>query len=84
MVLVPVLAFLILRQRPRPGALAGLALAILGLLILAGNERRGPLESSLNWGDVLMLLAAVAAALRIVLIAAPLREVPALPLNAAQ
>jgi drug/metabolite transporter (DMT)-like permease len=83
-VLVPVLAFLLLRQRPRPGALAGLALAIMGLLILAGNEQRGPLESNLNWGDVLMLLAAVAAALRIVLIAAPLREVPALPLNAAQ
>jgi drug/metabolite transporter (DMT)-like permease len=83
-VLVPVLAFPILRQRPRPGALAGLALAIMGLLILAGNERRGPLESSLNWGDMLMLLAAVAAALYTVLLATPLREVPALPLNAAQ
>jgi drug/metabolite transporter (DMT)-like permease len=83
-VLVPVLALPILRQRPSRGTLAGLALALAGLLILAGNERRGLLESSLNWGDVLMLLAAIAAALRIVLIAVPLREVPALPLNAAQ
>lgn len=63
--MVPVLEFLLFRRLPAPAALAGLALAFLGLALISGIS---PGNFTLGQGEWLTLIAAAAAALEIVLI----------------
>lgn len=63
--LVPVLQWLVLRQRPRPMVWAAIALAFLGLMLLAGTDG---LAIGIGLGEVLTALGAVAIAIEILLI----------------
>lgn len=58
---VPLLQFLIIRQMPHKGNLAGLAVVTLGMILLAGS-----IGGSLNRGDLLSLLSALSFAFYIV------------------
>ena len=60
-VIVPVLAIVMLRQRPTRGAVVGIVLATVGLALLSLNE-----NLSLGYGDLLTLGCAVAFAFHIV------------------
>ena len=74
-VIVPVLAALLLRQRPAGATLVGVALATVGLGLLSLGD-----EVSIELGDLLMLGCAVSFALHIVAVGrfAPRRDVLAL------
>jgi drug/metabolite transporter (DMT)-like permease len=61
--LVPVFAFLLLRQKPTLGAIVGFVLSLTGLFLLSSNDKFN-LEFGL--GEVLILGAAIAFALHIV------------------
>ena len=58
---VPILQFLIIRQKPHKGNLAGLGVVTLGMILLAG-----PMGGSPNRGDLLSLLSAISFAFYIV------------------
>lgn len=62
-VFVPLLSFLVLRRRPHPLTLAGLALAVAGLVLLTGGA-----GTALGRGEVLTLGCAVAFAAHIVIL----------------
>jgi drug/metabolite transporter (DMT)-like permease len=62
-VFVPLLSFLVLRRRPHPLTLAGLALAVAGLVMLTGGA-----GTALGRGEVLTLGCAVAFAAHIVIL----------------
>ncbi len=61
MVFTPLFAYAISRTRPRTEHLTGLLVALGGFLLLSlpGGDRAGGTES-VNWGDLLVLLAAMA------------------------
>jgi drug/metabolite transporter (DMT)-like permease len=63
--IVPLLQWAVFRRAPRPAALAGVALAFAGLLLLAGPGARG---LALDAGEVVTLVSTVAIAGEIVLI----------------
>ncbi len=62
--LVPVLQWIILRRRPRLASWIGVALAFLGLLLVAAPEK----GLMLGWGETLTLISTVAIALEIIFI----------------
>lgn len=62
-VLVPVLEALIIKTKPTKSSIAGIILAVVGLWFLTTN-----IDFSINFGDFLTLLCAVAFAMQIVLI----------------
>ncbi|WP_091438828.1 DMT family transporter [Geodermatophilus poikilotrophus] len=63
--IVPLLQWAVFRRAPRPAALAGVALAFAGLVLLAGPGATG---LSLSAGEVVTLVSTVAIAAEIVLI----------------
>jgi drug/metabolite transporter (DMT)-like permease len=61
--LVPVFAFLILKQRPTQGAIVGFVLSLVGLFLLSFNDK---FNLVFGFGEMLILGAAIAFALHIV------------------
>jgi len=61
--LVPVFAFLLLRQKPTQGAIVGFVLSLTGLLLLSFNDK---FNLVFGFGEILILGAAIAFALHIV------------------
>lgn len=70
-VLVPLLLVLVYRRAPSGAALAGVALATVGLLLLTG-----PSGGGFSTGDLLVLLAAVAFAFQVLAVDRHAREIP--------
>ncbi|MER5424208.1 DMT family transporter [Streptosporangium roseum] len=63
--IVPLLQWVAFRRAPKPAALAGVGLAFLGLILLAGPASTG---LTLSFGEVVTLVSAVAIAAEILLI----------------
>src|SRR5271157_1605478 len=61
--LVPVFAFLLLRQRPTQGAILGIVLSLTGLFLLSFNDK---FNLAFGLGEILIFGAAIAFALHIV------------------
>ncbi len=61
--LVPVFAFLLLRQKPTQGAIVGFVLSLTGLFLLSFNDK---FNLAFGLGEILILVAAIAFALHIV------------------
>lgn len=61
--LVPVFAFLLLRQKPKQGAIVGFALSLTGLFLISFNDQ---FNLTFGLGETLILGAAIAFALHIV------------------
>ncbi len=68
-VFVPLLAFVILRRRPHPVTLVGIAVAVAGLVLLTDPGGSGD-ASGFGWGEVLTLGCAVAFAAHVVILGA--------------
>ncbi|MEJ8547051.1 DMT family transporter [Brevibacillus borstelensis] len=78
-VLVPLFAFLILRNRIKPTAVVGVLLAAIGLYLLTQNQ-----TLSFNTGDLLVFGCAICFALQIVVTGKYAPQFPALPLAIVQ
>jgi drug/metabolite transporter (DMT)-like permease len=61
--LVPVFAYLLLRQKPTQGAIIGFVLSLAGLFLLSFNDK---FNLAFGLGEILILVAAIAFALHIV------------------
>jgi len=61
--LVPVFAFLLLRQKPTQGAIVGFALSLIGLFLISFNDK---FNLTFGLGETLILGAAIAFALHVV------------------
>lgn len=68
-VFVPVLAFVILRRRPHPVTLVGIAVAVAGLVLLTDPGGSGD-SAGFGWGELLTLGCAVAFAAHVVILGA--------------
>ncbi len=78
-VLVPLLAFFILKQKPRSIAIVGSILAVIGLFMLTVGD-----ATALNIGDLLVLGCAFAFTMHIILISKYTNQFPALLLTIGQ
>lgn len=78
---VPLLSAVVLRRPPRPATVAGVAVAIAGLLLLAGDAGAG---GGLGRGEALTLACAVAFAAHIVVVAEVAPRFDTVQLTAAQ
>jgi drug/metabolite transporter (DMT)-like permease len=74
------LSMLLLAERPRAGALAGVALAVAGVAVLSWHPGGG----ATLLGDALVLLDVLCASLAVILTARLVRDIPALPLTTLQ
>lgn len=82
-VFVPVLGLVLLRRRPHPLTLAGIAVAVVGLVLLTDPGGAGE-QAGFGWGEVLTLGCAVAFAAHVVILGETARRHDPLRLAAVQ